>query len=182
MKKFKVLLLLSSWVVLAFAGACGSGSDNNPTQEELNQLFGDASGSIPAGTTCATSCSDIANDPTLQGFLGTFPCNPTGTFTVSVGSCVNGSIQITATFDQCTNGTDTVSGTATVTITVTSTENSVTVNASDFEANGFTFSTSNAAVTIPCNSGTAGAATCSGTVTAGSESCTLNSDCSGCTL
>ncbi len=182
MKKIKILFLLCTWVVLAFAGACGDNTENTPTQAEIDALFADISGSVPAGADCFTDCSEVVNDPTLQGFNGTFPCNPTGTFTVTIGSCVNGTIQITASFNQCTDGTNTVNGTVTVTVTVTATQNSVSVNASNFEANGFTFSTSNASVTIPCNSGTAGAATCSGTVDVGGGDCTLDTDCSGCTL
>lgn len=194
MKKTKFIILFCSWAVLAIAGACGDGSGNNnggnsPTQADFDALFADAfqfaqdNGGI-AGQACITDCASLEadlNDPLVEG---TFDCDGGGTFTLTAGNCdSNGTLQVMITLDNCVdqNG-NTVDGTITANITVSASSTTLAINFNGVTAQGFSFSSSNATTTIPCQNGVTEEATCSGSISSGNTSCTLDSDCTGCTI
>ncbi len=188
MKKIKVLFLLFTWVVLAFAGACGESDEDTITQAELDAMFADAilaagNESGGTGTACVTNCAALEAFE-VSAIEGTIDCPGGGTVTIEVGTCdANGTIPITATFNNCNDGEgNLLNGTATVSVTVSATSSSVSISSSGLDINGFTFSSSNATVNVPCVNGVTTAPTCSGSIAVDGTSCTLNADCSGCTI
>lgn len=200
--KIKTLVLVVCFASLV--GCLGSdeeedgGNGNNggatPTQSEINALAGNITETTQdqaegqgssEGSECTTICSELEElGEAIASEGSTLECGGGGTVTVSVGSCnSSGTVSATLTLDNCDDGAGNVTdGSLTLAFTIDANEMSVVATSNSLEINDFNFSTDDVTVTVPCEGGMTGEATCSGTVSAGSASCEVASDCSGCDL
>lgn len=188
MKYFKQLLVSLAMLSMVFVGACSSGGTSAPDQSDVNfefqQLIIDLETLVgEVGFFNVNDCASL--QAALNAIAGSVICDISGSSTITISNftCTEGpplsaSFSISEDDEVCEDSDEFSNGILNATVTFDGTNVVFNVSSSGFTAEDLTFTFNGLVVTI--NSSLI--SSCSGSGDVNGETCTANSDCSGCTL